>query len=196
MDGATIDQIVEEAGVAKGSFYKHFPDREALRRHAHDAVRAELFKIINVVNAGIEDPSAYFVRGLLAVFRFGLENRLTARVLLHMPADVVNPARLDNAPIVDMFRKGVNQGLFKLPNPDTGLVLLMGLTDSGLARLLELQNEYQQLREVMHGICMSLLRGLGLDGRRAERVVKEAMQVVIDSPAPYATAHGHRRPVI
>jgi AcrR family transcriptional regulator len=30
VDAVAIDDIVREAGVAKGSFYKHFPDKEAL----------------------------------------------------------------------------------------------------------------------------------------------------------------------
>lgn len=193
MDSATIDDIVGEADVAKGSFYKHFPNRDALKAHAHDAVRAELFVIINAISAEVEDPATYLTLGLLAAFRFGLENKITARVLLHMPADVVNPARADNAPILAMFHRGIQQGIFKLSSLDAGLVLLMGLTDLGLARLLEVQNEFLHLREVMQGICMAFLRGLGVNNRRAERIVKDAMKKVIDSQAIVATIQNQHR---
>lgn len=193
MDSATIDDIVDEADVAKASFYKHFLNRDALKAHADDAVRAELFEIINVISDGVEDPATYLTLGMLAVFRFGLENKLSARVLLHMPSDVVNPARADNAPILAMFERGIEKGIFKLSNVDTGLVLLMGLTDLGLARLLDVQKEYLQLRGVMHGLCMALLRGLGVNNRRAERIVLDAMIKVIDSPALISTIQNRNR---
>ena len=110
-----------------------------------------------------------------------------------MPSDVVNPARADNAPILAMFERGIEKGIFKLSNMDTGLVLLMGLTDLGLARLLDVQKEYLQLRGVMHGLCMALLRGLGVDNRRAERIVLDAMIKVIDSPALISTIQNRNR---
>ena len=42
VDGVSIDDIVAAADVAKGSFYNHFPDKEALAAELSDAARASL----------------------------------------------------------------------------------------------------------------------------------------------------------
>ena len=42
IDAVAIDDIVREAGVAKGSFYNHFTDREALARAVTALIRADV----------------------------------------------------------------------------------------------------------------------------------------------------------
>lgn len=189
MSAATIDDIVREADVAKGSFYNHFPDRDALAQHVLAAVKTELEALIARANDGVKDAPTYFARGMLCSLVYGLTNNVGARVLIHITEGVADPLNPHNADIVRWLHKGMADGTLKLANVDSGLVLLLGLSDLALSRLLELQFDRPRAREVMRGVCVTALRGLGADARKVERITEEAMAAVLDASAdsPFGT---------
>src|SRR5210317_1910282 len=55
IDAVTINNIVEKAGVAKGSFYNHFPDKESLALSVSAAIRAEVERKITDSNRNVTD---------------------------------------------------------------------------------------------------------------------------------------------
>jgi AcrR family transcriptional regulator len=64
IDAITINNIVETAGVAKGSFYNHFPDKEALAAEVSSAIRVELERSVEESNRNVTDPAYRLVRGM------------------------------------------------------------------------------------------------------------------------------------
>ena len=182
MDGASIDDIVHEADVSKGSFYNHFTDREHLATEVRVTVKKELERRIAEVNEGVDDLAIYFARGMLASFRYGLDDKLSARVVTQITAGLTDPASPRNTQVAAIIQEGIDRGVLKLQNVDTGLVLLFGLSDLGVSRLIDLHDEFQRAREVMRGVCIVLLRGFGIEARRIERVVDDALDFVIDEP--------------
>ncbi|MCE9598679.1 MAG: TetR/AcrR family transcriptional regulator [Spirochaetia bacterium] len=56
--GASVDDIVREAGVAKGSFYTHFADRSEfllfVHRTFHDDLRDQILEIIGPMQHGLD----------------------------------------------------------------------------------------------------------------------------------------------
>ena len=83
-DAVSIDEIVDAAGVAKGSFYNHFPDKEALVREIARLARVELEAAIGRVNLGVEDPAARVVRAFCAAVRFAVDDPADARTLTRL----------------------------------------------------------------------------------------------------------------
>lgn len=178
MDAATIEDIAREAEVAKRSFHNHFRDREALLDYVLTDVRADLEAAVAAVNTGVEDPAIRFTRGMLASLRYGLDHGLSARVFLHAAADAANPASPRNQQLARDLQASMSQGLIKLEHVDAGVVLILGLSDLGVSRLLRLHDERPRAERLMRGICVTMLRGLGVDARRISRVVEDGMTAV------------------
>ncbi len=187
MDTATIEDIAREADVSKRSFHNHFRDRDALLDHVLTDVRAELEAAVAAVNGGVEDPAIRFTRGMLASFRYGLDHRMSARVLLHASAGAADPGSPRNRQLAQDIEDSIAKGLIKLEQVDTGVLLILGLSDVGVARLLRLHDERPLAERLMRGICRVLLRGLGIDSRRIKRIIDDGMRTVFGSEGSRAT---------
>ena len=81
VDGVSVDEIVEAAEVAKGSFYNHFTDKDVFAREIAAAVRRQVEQAVDAANAGIEDPAEHLARAMCVFARFALEHPHSARVL-------------------------------------------------------------------------------------------------------------------
>src|SRR3546814_9667297 len=57
VDATTIDEIVDLAGVAKGTFYNYFTDRAEIARAVASDIRHELNAAVEELNRGIDDPA-------------------------------------------------------------------------------------------------------------------------------------------
>ena len=174
-EGATIDEIVQEADVSKGSFYNHFNDRDTFFEFVRTATRAELLAEIAQVNAGISDAPTQLTRGMLTSFRFGLKNSLSARIMIHLTDQVTNPDYPSNNDIVYWLECGAVDESLDPPGKDACIALILGLSYLGLSRLLELQHDRTRTRETMRDICIALLRGLGAEPTRIEVIVDQAL---------------------
>src|SRR5512147_1232869 len=64
VDGVSVDEIVEAAAVAKGSFYNHFADKDVFAREIAASARREAEALVNEVNCGISDPAVAVARAL------------------------------------------------------------------------------------------------------------------------------------
>lgn len=181
MDTATIEDITREAGVAKRSFHNHFRDREALIEHVSTAVRMELETLIAGINTDVKNPAVNVTRGLLASFRYGLDNPTGAMALVQLTPGAADPAAPRNHQLASTLQIGMDQGVFKLPNLDAGLILVLGLSDLGLSRLLHLHDQRPRARLMMRSICVLMLRGLGLSSQLTERITDDALRDVIDA---------------
>ena len=75
MDALSVDEIVMRADVAKGTFYNHFSDKDALARELASHVRTRLENEITRTNEGIDDPAHRIARAFCCVLRFCLGAR-------------------------------------------------------------------------------------------------------------------------
>lgn len=178
---ASIDDIVTEAGVAKGSFYNHFSSRDELLRAVVAVVKNELKDLINQAATGIEDAATRIAMGLLRSFAYGLSNSLGCQVMLHITPDVADPGAEVNEGLALNVRRGTASGVLKVESEDVAILHLLGLSDFGLARLLDMTDEFQRSRDLMKHITLLALRGLGVESRHRAAVVDKALAVVVDA---------------
>lgn len=68
-ESVAINGVAEQAEVAKGSFCKHFVDKEAFANESYAALHSELNLEIDTANAGMFDPAARFARAFCLVLR-------------------------------------------------------------------------------------------------------------------------------
>lgn len=62
----SIDDVIREAGVARGALYHHFPGKEALFRAVYETVEAEVVTKVLAAAATQSDPMAAVRAGLAA----------------------------------------------------------------------------------------------------------------------------------
>jgi TetR/AcrR family transcriptional repressor of nem operon len=92
--GLSVNRVVTEAGVAKGTFYVHFADREAfvdaLHARFHDRVEAEVAKATSRTPAGAER----IWRGAEAYLDVCLSDRAIKALALEARADAALTASM------------------------------------------------------------------------------------------------------
>lgn len=180
IDALAIDDIVNAAGVAKGSFYNHFADKAALARAVGDSVRVDIEARIDDANADVSDPALRLVRGLCVYIDFARADppraRIMARGLRAVPApgapDIYAGLRADIA-------RGLAAGRFALPTSDVGTLFVAGVGTAALAAVLAPGTTTPFARMLAQQLCALLLQAFGLPHDDAERIAAQAAQDVI-----------------
>lgn len=161
VDAVSIDDIVLAADVAKGSFYNHFTDKDALAREIAARVRAEAEAQVDEANAGITDPALRMARAQAVFVRFAARNPERARAMMRLHAG----ATLPNAPMNRGLRAdveaGLASGLFHGVTLEIGLLMAMGMGMIAVTRTLD-ANGATPPDVLSRDLIFGLLRGLGV----------------------------------
>lgn len=161
VDAVSIDDIVLAADVAKGSFYNHFPDKDALAREIAVAVRAEAEADVDAANAGVVDPAVRMARAQAVFVRFAARNPARARAMMRLHAG----ATLLNAPMNRGLRAdleaGLANGAFHGVTLEAGLLMAIGIGTIAVGRVLEARNPTSP-DTLSRDLNFGLLRGLGV----------------------------------
>jgi AcrR family transcriptional regulator len=177
VDAVSIDDIVSEAGVAKGSFYNHFRDKEAFAREIGAEVRRQVEEVIARLTAGVEDPALHTALALCVFADFATRSRERARVLYKLN----DGSTMQDAPINQTLRQvmqqGVDGGRFRGVDVECALLLVMGLNVITVRHVLE-ERLVTPPAQIAAGMAAALLRGLGLTPAQAARIAGQACDVV------------------
>ncbi|MBS0474215.1 MAG: TetR/AcrR family transcriptional regulator [Proteobacteria bacterium] len=82
IDAVAIDEVVARAGVAKGSFFNHFADKQAFADAISAVVRGEIELRVEAVNRDLPDPLERLAGGMIAAAVFAQAQPRRAAVLL------------------------------------------------------------------------------------------------------------------
>lgn len=137
-DHTTVNDIIREAGLSKGAFYHYFASKEALlealaARMARDSL-AELQPILEASSLdAIGRLNALFAGAWQFKIEFAPQLRKTFAVLFRLE-NVVLFHRIDEAGrtlalplIAELLRKGHEEGVFDVPDPETFADMLLQL---------------------------------------------------------------------
>lgn len=177
IDGTTIDEIVERAGVAKGTFYNHFGDRTAIARALADSMRDDLREAVAALNAGIVDAALRVHRGVRLYVFMAEQNPTRARLLLRLYENVVDPTRHGNERLVEDLASGIEAGRFRVPNAEVALHLVLGLTMAAMRHIVSSKLTATKAEEYRNQIAVLLLQGLGLRATEISSVLRRAIEV-------------------
>lgn len=178
VDGVSVDEIVEAAAVAKGSFYNHFADKEMFAREIVASARREVEALVAEANSSVRNPATGVARALCVFVRFAMEHRDAARTLwrLNTGATVVDAPI--NKSLVDVMQEGIDAGEFAEVDVETGMLLVIGVIVVTLRHLFE-ERVRTEPKEFARRMAAGLLRALGVTPIRAERLAREASVAVI-----------------
>jgi AcrR family transcriptional regulator len=178
IDAIAIDDFVREAGVAKGSFYNHFPDKETLGRAIGLRIRTDVEARVDAVNAGVEDPARRVARAVCVYVGHAITDPLSAGVLVQLATHAAAPNAPLNRGILDDVSKGLLSGRFNIPTAEAGVLFIVGVANQALAWA---QRDSSPAAATATGqqLCSLLLRGLGVAPGEADQLAAQSAHEVI-----------------
>ena len=173
VDGVSIDEIVAEAQVAKGSFYNHFPDKDALAQELASHVRAGVEALAARLVVDIDDPAERVASALCGFARQALEDPVAVRVQLRLFQGADTPDAAMNAGVRADIAAGLGAGRFSGLSQQAGVLLAVGVVQIAVGRVLT-QDDPRHAADLSRELAFGLLRGLGLDDAAARTIAAKA----------------------
>jgi AcrR family transcriptional regulator len=174
IDGVTIDEIVEAADVAKGSFYNHFDGKESLADAIVELVQADCEREVLAVNGEVKDPAERVARAMGAMIRYARvhpDRYLSMVNLTKRTADIDAPI---NAGARHDIESGLATGQFSGISVETGVFMMFSMIASAIDYF-SVTREPDPGERVACEMATMLLRALGVDSRRAGATAQAAI---------------------
>jgi len=178
VDAVAIDDIVQAADVAKGSFYNHFLDRDALVKAVVGEIREGIEAKIAAVNAGVEDPARRVARAVCVYQHYALDEPLRARVLVRVHSGFATLSSPLNQGGVDDITAGLASGRFSIATVEAGLLFVMGASQTAMARTSRDPSPALAI-SLAQQICALILRGLGVPSAEADAISAQAADEIV-----------------
>lgn len=178
VDAVAIDDIVQAADVAKGSFYNHFTDRDDLVRAVVGEIREALEARVGEVNAGVEDPARRVARAVCVYQRYALDEPLKARVLIRVHSGFASLNSPMNQGGVEDITAGLASGRFSIATTEAGLLFVMGVSQTAMARTCR-DPQPAAAVSLAQQICALILRGLGVPTGEADAIAAQAADEIV-----------------
>lgn len=178
VDAVAIDDIVQAAQVAKGSFYNHFADREALVGAVTAEIRSGIERAVDAANAGVEDPARRMARATCVYIRFAVDEPERARVLVRVSGALINTNARLNRGLADDLTAGLAAGRFAIATLESAIVFVIGVTQAALARISR-EPSLPMAISLAQQISALLLRGLGVPPTEAEAIAAQAADELV-----------------
>lgn len=167
IDAIAIDDIVTRAGVAKGSFFNHFTDKQGFANAIGAAVRMELEARVGAANAGVDDPVLRLAGGMREAVEFALSQRSRAIVMLR-GLELSTGINHDlNKGIRSDIDRLIAAGLARPEAARSGVRYWLGLCQIAQLNVIERQPSRRDAAERLREMLVLGLCGLGVPEARA-----------------------------
>ncbi len=175
LDALSIDEITEEADVAKGTFYTHFTDKDDLAAAVGRAIRVDLEDRITAINDGVADAAIRMANGLSSLCAFAIAQPVRARALMRLIPGAVDPDTPINAGIRGDVVLGVKTKRFAVTSVNASVVALLGIAMSAGMRLSDPKHRIPDPYTFAAEVVATALVALGVKPTEAARLAKAAM---------------------
>jgi AcrR family transcriptional regulator len=165
-DAPTIDDVVAEADVARGSFYNHFKTRDALFNAVADDIATEINSTIRPRLAGMADPAVRVSMALRLFVHLAVIHEARGWILLRtIPLVGALNSEMKNF-IHSEFSEAVESGRFHAKSVAIVNDLAIGLLVMTIRRMLTERCGDDHVRDVGE----ALLVALGIQEAEARRI--------------------------
>ncbi len=172
---AVIDDVIAQAGMARGSFYNYFRTNEELLVAVASEISNELLRAIDPAVQLLDDPADRIARGarllLHAVRQFPLFGSFMAR----LPFPTANSSLLGVRFLARDVALGVGAARFGDIGQRIAIDLVVGVVLSAANSLVQEPGEaaYPEL------IVGAMLEGLGIEASEAARIVAQPLPELV-----------------
>jgi AcrR family transcriptional regulator len=162
IDAIPIDDVVARAGVAKGSFFNHFADKQAFAAAIASEVRLEIEDQVTRANAGVVNPVERITNGMRIGAAFAIHNPKRAAVLLRDPSGATARSHPLNKGVAEDFDAAARLGLISQDARGSGVLYWLGLCQVLMASLLDVPEAKPETRLRIREMMILGLTGLGV----------------------------------
>jgi AcrR family transcriptional regulator len=180
IDALAVNEIVEAAGVAKGSFFNHFADKESFAAEIAGTIRLAIEADVANVNIDVTDPARRVARGMCRFMRFAHDDPQATRIMMRGLGNSIAAEHPLNRGLVDDLSLGVKQKRFNPHATRGGPLMVIGVCQMLLMTVL---NETGASRETQAISAIGLtLVALGLESDEAHQLATSAYRDVVKAP--------------
>jgi AcrR family transcriptional regulator len=173
LSAVSVDDIVARAGVAKGTFYNHFRDKEDVAAQVALAVRHEIRDRIAAMKQQSDDPAVHVAIAITQFLQLAIDRPRRARILASLLTATSDANASMNAPLRQTIELGVSRRRFRVQSMEAAMLLVIGAVSAGIRNLIEARGQRDRVN--IPDLVVHVLMGLGLTDPKAARQIAAAV---------------------
>lgn len=167
----TIDAVIAQADVARGSFYKYFDSTQALMEAVGKDVSDALLETMHPVVSLLEDPAQRIAAGVRLVLQMGQLHPRLAGFLVRSGWPAADLSPMFHAVVGATLRSGMAQGRFADMAPELAHSIVVG----SMVGALHAYSGQGAAETLPQQAAAAVLRGLGLPAKEAARIAAQKL---------------------
>lgn len=179
IDAITINNIVQHAGVAKGSFYNHFLDKEELAATVSGAILHDVEAAVHSCNENVTDPAYKMVRGMCTHIQLAVADPRQATIMLRGHDWLSSNGFHLHQSIRADVSEGIASGRFASRCDDVGIIQIIGTGYFTMIRIIEQKLSVAQAIDLATRALTLTLCGFGLAEDEARIIVAGSAKDII-----------------
>lgn len=175
----TIDDLVHEAGVAKGTFYVHFEDMHALTVAVADDLISEFDELIQPERTSVSNPLLRIALGCNAFIEAALDDPAWGSLVARMARSYPSVGETARA----RLREDLTEALKEAPLPGLSVNLALEAVVGVVLQTVAAVGEGRLTRGDRKGAVAAALGAIGVGRARAASVLAQLEQIRASSRA-------------
>jgi AcrR family transcriptional regulator len=190
VESVTVDDVVREAGVAKGTFYVHFKDLPELAAAVADDLVKAIDDLLQPIRLSIDDPALRIAYGCSCFIDRALADAGWAGVAARMAAATATVGEVVRQRLLEDIKRCVKSQGGSI-SAELALEIVVGIILQVFAAIAQGRLSLRH-RE---GVISAILRAIGLDARQVKSVLTRlpVQAVAARSGLPVRAAKPRRR---
>ena len=177
ISSVSVDEIVARAGVAKGTFYNHFADKEDLAAHLAVLIRRSVRDSIAKTKTISSDPAMHLAIAVASFLKLAREQPNRALILITLQDEGVDAGAEINAPLRATLETGQSLGRFSFVDIDTALISVLGIVAAAI-RVLIRMSASDQPPPVAGFVAHTLATACLTNPEDAQAIARRAVELV------------------
>lgn len=179
LDAITINEIVDHAGVGKGSFYNHFSDKEALQATISATILAEVEQEVRRNNENVDDPAYRITRGMCTHIRMALANPRRATIMMRGHEWATSNHHDLYRNVHHDIAQGITSGRFAERCDKVGALLVIGTVYFCMLRILDRNSSQRTAADLTARTVVLTLCGFGIEESEATIIASTSAKEIL-----------------
>lgn len=163
VDAIPIDELVAAAGVAKGSFFNHFADKQDFADTVAAEIRQDIEERVAALNDGVSNPLERLAGGMITAAAFALSEPKRASVLARTARGMMIESHPLNRGISEDVRACCAADLICQEGARTGVLYWLGCCQALMGGIIERNASVNEAAMLLRDMLVLGLAGLGAD---------------------------------
>ncbi len=178
-DAVTIDEIVAEAAIARGTFYNYFQTREEVLTAVAIALSDEMNHRLWAQSAQIEDPTLRMAIAIRQFLHQAIRDATWGWVIVRSGLVAAPLSQTLETGVTTDLEDGIRLGRFQVKNKQAAIDLILG---TGLMAMRTILGGYSE-PDYPEQITELILKTLGVEEEEAHSIAFQVLEQLSSDPA-------------